>query len=382
MNKTRFQFLVASCLAVVAVVIGATASSAGTSAQQSVKIRVGAMPYQDYLSIQVGQEKGWFKQEGLDVEIIILPWYDQVNTALASGAIDIGSSTPDSRLAVHHKFPGAKLGLLGFSFEGFGLIVRPGQFKTFEQLYKANGRNKTKALRDAMRQLKGKTLLYPKQGGSTTFVETALGTAGLKLSDVKSIDMNSDLALAAFLRGQGDAFLGGLPQRTKALKEGHKLLVTASNLPPAAAELVGWAVTDKFAKANPDAFLKFMHVWYKGFQYYKKNPNDAGKIIVKKVNSISNSGLTVPALKALWNVGTAAQLSVPNAQTAEYFPINAKAAQGFFFSPKGTRYWRTSYNAVMKSYIRQGLYKSPVPAAQIVSAPTWQKRYLAKYGSK
>jgi len=370
MNPASWRGLprAAAVILLILLILG-TFQMGGTTAAAKplVKLRVGAMPYQDYLSIWIGQRKGWFREEGVEIQIISIPWYDGVNEALAGDSIDLGSSTPDSRLAVYKNFKGAKLAFLAFSFEGFGLLASPKKFKSYDQFFKENGGNRLAALKSANGQLKGKTICFPGTGGSTTFVETSLATAGLTLKDVKVIDLESDEALAALYAGRCDAVMGGIPQRQKALKDGYIVLVTAGVLPPEAAELVGWAATNKYIKAHPEGILAFMRVWYRNMQHVKKNPDDGFAIIAAEVNKIHGKGMTVTDLKGAW-------------QVIEFFPNDACEAQKFFYDPNGPRYWKKSYDAVMKSYIRQGIHAKSIDPAEVIVAPQFQRMYREKFG--
>ena len=51
--------------------------------------------------------------------------------------------------------------------------------------------------------------------------------------DVKVIYLEPDQGLAAFLNGTGDAYIGGIPQRTRAGKEGMVEMLTGIDLGPA-----------------------------------------------------------------------------------------------------------------------------------------------------
>jgi NitT/TauT family transport system substrate-binding protein len=355
-----WQFGAAACIGTMLLVVSA-------NAQEMTKLRVGAMPYQDYLSIHIAQRNGWFAEEGVEVEIINLSWYDNINEALAGGSIDMGSSTPDSRLAVYQIYPDAKLAFLAFSFEGFGFIADPAEFKSYDDILAENGGDKDAALRDAMAQAKGRTACYPTTGGSTTFIETALGAAGLTLDDVSIIDLDADEALQAFYADRCDFFMAGIPQRQRSLKDGYIVLVSAGVLPPAAAELVGWAVTDSYMAEHPDAVLGFMRGWYRGMDLAENNPDEAFTIIAEEVNKIHHQGMTVDDLKGAW-------------QVIEFFPNNACEAKEFFFESSGDRYWRAAFDAVMNSYVRQGRYTEPVSPEEIVTAPQVLEMYIAKYG--
>ena len=351
---------IAACIGTMLLVMPATAD-------EMTKLRVGAMPYQDYLSIHIAQRNGWFAEEGVEVEIINLPWYDNINEALAGDSIDMGSSTPDSRLAVYNTYPDAKLAFLAFSFEGFGFIANPEKFRSYDDIFAENGGDREAALRDTMAQAEGKIACYPTTGGSTTFIETALGAAGLTLDDVSIIDLDADEALQAFYADRCDFFMAGIPQRQRALKDGYIVLVSAGVLPPAAAELVGWAVTDSYFNENPDAVLGFMRGWYRGMDLAENNPDEAFTIIAEEVNKIHHQGMTVDDLKGAW-------------QVIEFFPNDACEAKDFFFEPTGDRYWKAAFDAVMASYVRQGVYSGPITPEEVVTAPQVHEMYIEKYG--
>ena len=72
----------------------------------------------------------------------------------------------------------------------------------------------------------------------------------------KIINLNPDEGLASFLTGQGDAFIGGIPQRTRASKEGMIEMLTGADLGPA--PINGMVTTKKYAQENPDILLKLL----------------------------------------------------------------------------------------------------------------------------
>src|SRR5262245_58604352 len=68
--------------------VAPTAQQPGpTTAAELVKIRLGISPFQDTMLPTIGVDKGWFKDEGLDVSLTTLAWND-VMTAFASKSVD------------------------------------------------------------------------------------------------------------------------------------------------------------------------------------------------------------------------------------------------------------------------------------------------------
>ncbi|MCW5952060.1 MAG: ABC transporter substrate-binding protein, partial [Propionibacteriaceae bacterium] len=193
---------------------------------------------------------------------------------------------------------------------------------------------------------------------------STLAAAGLSLDDINVVDMNVDQGLSAFLGGNGDFYLGGTPQRVKAVKEGNRVLVDATNLPASAIELAGFAATDQFIANHSDALLKFIDIWYRGINYVKENPDDGYQRIVDKVNEIHGTEfLTVDDLAGIWN-------------KVEYFPESACAAQGFFFEEDGARYWRQSFEAINTVYLANGSIKQAVLPEEVLAIEEFQQKAL------
>lgn len=335
------------------------------STDQVQHIRLGVMPYQDYLTVvALGDAMGWFEAEGLQLDVTVLDWYDKTNEALASNSVDIASSTLDSRIGAAATFTGAKQFMLGYSYEGFGLLTRAdSDFKTYEDVVAA-GTPQDQAVAEVAGQLKGKTVIFPASGSSLVLVASTLAAAGLSLDDINVVDMNVDQGLSAFLGGNGDFYLGGTPQRVKAVKEGNRVLVDATNLPASAIELAGFAATDQFIADHSDALLKFIEIWYRGINYVKENPDDGYQRIVDKVNEIHGTEfLTVEDLAGIWN-------------KVEYFPESACAAQDFFFEEGGARYWRQSFEAINTVYLANGSIKQAVLPEEVLVIEEFQQKAL------
>ena len=51
-------------------------------------MRLGLSPFQDTILPALGVAKGWYKDEGVDVEIRVLGW-TEIQEALTSGAVDM-----------------------------------------------------------------------------------------------------------------------------------------------------------------------------------------------------------------------------------------------------------------------------------------------------
>ncbi|TGV05758.1 ABC transporter substrate-binding protein, partial [Mesorhizobium sp. M00.F.Ca.ET.186.01.1.1] len=80
--KRFFALGLAACLALIAVLTGCSSTPE--------KIRIGEVTRSLFYAPQyVALEKGFFKEEGLDVELSTIPGGDKVMSALLSGGIDV-----------------------------------------------------------------------------------------------------------------------------------------------------------------------------------------------------------------------------------------------------------------------------------------------------
>lgn len=101
-----------------------------------------------YAPLYVAIEKGYFRENGLDVELILTPGADKVSAAVLSNDVDIGFAGAESAIYVYNG--GEKDYLQIFS----GLTKRDGQFIL----------SRTKKDNFSLADLKGKEILVGRAG--------------------------------------------------------------------------------------------------------------------------------------------------------------------------------------------------------------------------
>jgi ABC-type nitrate/sulfonate/bicarbonate transport system substrate-binding protein len=77
--------------------------AAPVQAQELTTVRYAVSPFQDTLLPIIGEEMGWYEEEGLDVEFIILGW-TEVQEALAAGQADVAINNISSVIATHQQW--------------------------------------------------------------------------------------------------------------------------------------------------------------------------------------------------------------------------------------------------------------------------------------
>ncbi len=181
-------------------ILAAAAAAAATSfapsvfaAGKSVKIAVGGKALYYYLSISIAESLGYFKDEGLDVEIIDFQGGSKSLQAVVGGSADVVSGAFEHTLAMQAR---------GQSLQAFVLQGRA------PQCVFAVSKKTMPDYKD-LKDLKGKKIGVTAPGSSSHAIAIfILSTAGLKPSDVSFIGVGSSSAAVAAMRsGQIDAFV-------------------------------------------------------------------------------------------------------------------------------------------------------------------------------
>lgn len=157
--------------------------------QDSNKLRVAEVTHSIFYAPQYAAiSEGYFKDEGIDIELILTPGADKVTAAVLSGDVEIGFCGPEATIYVYQS-------------------GETDYLKTFAQLTKKDGsflvsREKNDNFR--IEDLKGKTIIGGRTGGmpEMTF-EWGLRQNGI--DPKKDVNIDTSIAFAAM---QG-AFIGG-----------------------------------------------------------------------------------------------------------------------------------------------------------------------------
>ncbi len=162
----------------------------------------------------VAQEKGYFKEEGVEVELVLIEDIKVRFAALAGGQIDAMATTVDT-MPLYLKKGGTKyqyLFAVDDSKGGDGIV--------------ANKDIKTIA------DLKGKTVAFTEGSVSQFYINVLLQEAGLSESDIEVIGMTAGDAGSAFVTGNVDAAVTWEPWLTRGKQTDHGHLLTDSSKKP------------------------------------------------------------------------------------------------------------------------------------------------------
>ena len=221
--------------------------------------RIGLGPWVGFGPLYLAQEKGFFAQQGLQVNLIVLTGLAERNSALQANRIDALAAPVDSFVLAAGSNIAVKIAMtMDESDGGDGIVAKPA-IRTFEDL-------------------RGKRVAFQRGLPSEFFLRALLQQHNMKLDELHAVDMETAQAGAAFISNQLDA--GGLwePWLTKAAEQGHgHILASAREYPNLIVDCL--AFTGRMIDEHPADVQKIVNVVLQAIEYWKKNPDESNRIM-------------------------------------------------------------------------------------------------------
>lgn len=245
------------------------------------KIRVAEVTHSPfYTPFYVAIENGYFKEEGLDIELVLTPGADKVSAAVLSNDVEIGFAGPEASIYVYDG--GEEDYIISFA----GLTKRDGQFIL--------AREATDNFK--LEDLYNKEILVGRKGGmpSLNFLN-ALKKSNI---DPKKININYSVEFAAL----SGSFIGGMgnyvnlfePTATKLTKDNLGYVVASIGLMSGEVPYTAFNARKSFINNNEDVIRKFTKALNKGIKYtLENNENEIAKVILKQFPDSSLNDLSV-----------------------------------------------------------------------------------------
>jgi len=321
---------------VMAVALIAALAAVGTAAAQERKVKVGVLKLTSSAPIFVGVEKGFFKEFGIEPELVFFQAAAPIATALAAGQVEVGATGLTAAL-YNIVLQGEKLWIVadkGREWPGYplvGIVVQ-------KELW---NKGEVRSVKD----LKGRRIGLTTLGSTFHFhLGNILEREGLRLADVKVIPLQAMPSTVEALKGkQVEAIM--VPQPFPGTTEAQgfgKILVWAGDLYPWQIATVFYA---KGFAADREKAMDFMKGYVKASRYY----HDA--VLVQKDGQI-----------------------VPGRNYEEVVQITAKHTGakpeiikiGFPYQDRNGRLLVPDIERQMKWWVEHGFMKSLIPLKEIV----------------
>jgi NitT/TauT family transport system substrate-binding protein len=219
----------------------------------------------DHSPYVVAQEKGWYKEEGLDVNIVQGKGSADVVKRVDVGAADIG--IVDTGVAIVARAQGANVKVVSMLFDKSPYCM---------WMWKDSGINSPK-------DLVGKKCAAQPGYAQRAIFPALAAINGFDPSKVIMVNISSEAKYTTLASKATDVvfdYYTGLPYYNKALGAGNvKYMLFAD-----------WGVdvysnalvaSDKYIKENPGIIKRFVKASLRGWEFALKNPEEAMKILVK-----------------------------------------------------------------------------------------------------
>ena len=241
------------------------ATPTATATTETVSIELDWYPNTNHVGIYVAQDRGYFSDENLEVEIMEPADPALVAQLVGSGERDFGVFyQTDTLLARNEGVPSRR-----------GALNRP----TSAQLHHGI---EIKRHRNDRPDLKGKKIGYPGIDWNISLLETMLESDGLTLDDVEVVDIGWTLwqTLAA---GTVDALIGAYWSHESYVleDEGYPVNIIYADdygVPPYYEMML--ITSEQMLADQPDVVRRFANAFVRGYEWSRDNPTEAIDILV------------------------------------------------------------------------------------------------------
>ena len=228
-------------------------------------LRIGYSDWPGWVAWEVGIEKGWFKEAGLDAKF---EWFDYVASmdAFAAGKLDVVGMTNGDTLVTGSTGAKSVMFLVNDFSNGNDMVIgKPGI--------------------NSVKDLKGKKIGVEIGFVSHLLLLNALKKNGMKETDVELVNVPTNETPQVLASGQVDAIVAWQPSSGIALKlvPGSKAIYTSKDEPGLIYDV--YAASPRVYATRKDDLKKLLKVWYRivDYIYDPKTHADAIKIMASRV---------------------------------------------------------------------------------------------------
>lgn len=208
----------------------------------------------------LAQEKGFFEENGVNVEVKIVDDESTYASLLSSNQVDAVGRAADQDII------------------NYANGIKEKCFMTYDQSSGGDGIVASEEIK-SVEDLKGKTVAVAKATTSYFLLLTVLEANNVSEDELTIKDMDADSAGTAFVQGEVDAAVTWEPWLSNASeREGGHLLCDSKDYPNTIVDAA--FVNDKFSSENPEALKGVVKGIQKAYEWYYDGNQDEGNKIM------------------------------------------------------------------------------------------------------
>jgi NitT/TauT family transport system substrate-binding protein len=269
----------------------ATLAALGAPALAQDKVKVGVFPVSSTLPYFVAVERGFFKEQNIETEMVRLIGGPPNVAAMITNQIDASAVLVTIEgMNANIKKPGVAM-----------YISINSQNKTY-QMEQFVARKDFPAT--TLKDLKGAKIMSAPGPANVTMAKAALAAVGLKDGDYSLDQLDMGQHVNVMQAGTFDAGYTLEPNASTMRKLGVARTIEAGVIahyvlgdPNANAFVGGCALTSDFIKNRPDVARRFTAAWEKAVRLINENPGEARRHLVKNTFTPDDVVETVPMIR-------------------------------------------------------------------------------------
>jgi NitT/TauT family transport system substrate-binding protein len=228
--------------------------------KKDVKLGVGGAPALYYLPLAVTEKLGYFKEQGLNVEVNDFKGGSQSLTALVGGSADVVTGAYEHTIRMQAKG------------QDIVAVIELGRYPGIALGVRKDRADRIKSVAD----LKGAKIGVTAPGSSTNMLVWYMMTkAGLKPDDASFIGVGASAsAIAAIQRGEIDAISNVDPVMSKLETGGDIVVLAETRTTEGATKVLGGPMSAAvlylkrdFLEKNPNTVQALVNAFYKGLKW-------------------------------------------------------------------------------------------------------------------
>jgi len=259
----RSSFRISLSAVIILLILGALAIYFSSALKASTPLRVGINPWPGYEFLYLAQEKGFYREEGVEVRLVEFNSLSDCRRAYERGQIDAMGSTVIEVLQARDQSSRSPqvVQVVDYSCGADVILAKPDI---------ANGKG-----------LKGARVGVEMASLGVYILARGLEKNGLSLADVKAISMDQLSMEEAFRKGELDAVVTYPPTSIKLLRDrkAHAVFST-SEIMGEVVDVI--AVEEELSTRRHGDVAKFLRAFQRAFVYSQQNPTDAYKIMAAR----------------------------------------------------------------------------------------------------